>query len=55
MIERHNFLRNSIFIRLFIYVWLHWVFIAVHGRSLIAASRDSSLIVVASPVEEYGL
>lgn len=29
---------------LFIYFWLHWVFIAVHGLSLVAASRGSSLL-----------
>ena len=35
---------NSIFflINLFIYFWLHWVFIAVRGLSLAVASRDYS-------------
>ena len=28
----------------FIYFWLHWVFIAAHGLSLVAASRGSSLL-----------
>ena len=27
---------------LFIYFWLHWVFVAVHGLSLVAASRGYS-------------
>ena len=26
----------------FIYFWLHWVFVAVHGLSLVAASRGYS-------------
>ena len=29
---------------LFIYFWLHWVSIAVHGLSLLAASRAYSLV-----------
>ena len=29
---------------LFIYFWLHWVFVAVHGLSLVAASRGYSLL-----------
>ena len=32
------------FIYLFIYFWLHWVFVAVHGLSLVAASGDHSLL-----------
>ena len=28
------------------YVWLHWVFTAVHGLSLVVASRGYSLVVV---------
>ena len=42
--------------------WLRWVFVAVHGLSLAAASRGYSLAVacrlltdVASPVVEHGL
>ena len=31
---------------LFIYFWLHWVFVAVHGLSLAVASGDYSLVVV---------
>ena len=27
---------------LFIYFWLHWVFVAVHGLSLVAASGGNS-------------
>ena len=38
---------------LFIYFWLHCVFIAVRGLSLVAASR--LLIAVASLVAEHGL
>ena len=41
--------------------WLHWVFIAVHGLSLVSVSRGYSLVVVcglvsaiASPVVEHG-
>ena len=33
------FFKNK-FIYLFIYFWLHWVFGAAHGLSLVAASRD---------------
>ena len=42
---------------LLIYFWLHWVFIAAHGLSLVAVSRGYSLVavnmfllLVASPV-----
>ena len=38
---------------LFIYFWLHWVFVAERGLSLVAASGP--LIAVASLVEEQGL
>ena len=31
-----SFLNN--FIYLFIYLWLHWVFVALHGLSLVEAS-----------------
>ena len=51
-----------IFIYVFIYFWLHWVFVAAHGLSLVVASRGYSLvaenghlIVVASLVLERGL
>ena len=45
---------------LFFNFWLHWVFVAVHGLSLVAASRGYSvvhglLIAVASLVAEHGL
>ena len=30
------------FVCLFVYFWLHWVFIAVQGLSLVAASRGYS-------------
>ena len=48
-------------INLFIYFWLRWVFVAVHGLSLVAASGGYSsvvcrlLIAVASLVAEHGL
>ena len=38
---------------LFIYFWLLWVFVAVHGLSLVTAS--GLLIAVASRVAEHGL
>ena len=41
------------FFNLFIYFWLSWVFVAVHGVSLVAAS--GLLIVVASLIAEHGL
>ena len=47
---------------LFIYFWLHWVFIAVRGLSLVNRERGllfvavrGLLIVVASLVVEHGL
>ena len=57
-----------LFINLFIYFWLHWVFIAVRGLSLVAASGGfysllrcagvavcGLLIAVASLVAEHRL
>ena len=38
---------------LFIYFWLHWVFVAAGGLSLVAAS--GLLIVVASLAAQHGL
>ena len=45
-----------------IYLWLHWVFVAAHGLSLVAASRKSLsselgalLIAVVSLAAEPGL
>ena len=35
---------------LFIYLWLHWVFIIVHGLSLVATGRGSSLVAVLGPL-----
>ena len=35
-----SFFKN--YLLLFFYFWLCWVFIAVHGLSLVAASRDYS-------------
>ena len=42
------------------YFWLRWVFVAVHGLSLVAASRGYAslgwlLIAVASLVAEHGI
>ena len=55
-------LGSSLFIYLFIYLWLPWVFIAVQGLSLVAKSRGHSLVVmqgllsvVASLVAEHKL
>ena len=43
-------------------IWLHWVFVASRGFSLVSASRGYSLVAVhglriagASPVEEHRL
>ena len=33
-------------LKIFIYFWLHWIFIAAHGLSLVAASRLYPLVVV---------
>ena len=53
---------SLIFIHLFIYFWLHWVFVAARGLSLVAASGGllfitvrGLLIAVASLVAEHGL
>ena len=47
---------------LFIYFWLHWVLVAVHGLSQVVSSRGYSLVVVlrfliavVSLVAEHGL
>ena len=37
-----DFFLNKLFIYLFIYLWLHWVFVAVRGLSLVAVSRGYS-------------
>ena len=34
------------FNKTFIYFWLHWVFVALHGLSLVAASGCDSLVAV---------
>ena len=54
----HNIFKSNIFI----YFWLHWVFVAVRGLSLVAMSGGYSflavrrlLVAVASLVEEHGL
>ena len=53
---------NTFFKNKFIYFWLHWVFVVVHGLSLLAASRGllfvavpGLLIAVASLVAEHRL
>ena len=57
---KNNFKKINLFI-LFTYFWLHWVFVAVRGLSLVVASGGYSslqcglLIVVASLVAEHGL
>ena len=55
------FLKINLF-TLFIYFWLHWVFIAAHGLSLVVASgvilfvsMHGLLIAVASLAVEQGL
>ena len=49
-------------LKLFIYLWLCWVFVATCGLSLVVPSRDNSLVVVhwlfiviASLIAEHGL
>ena len=37
-------LTEPLFVCLFVYFWLHWVFIAVHGLSLVVASGGYSLL-----------
>ena len=60
LINVSGFLKNKFI--LFIYFWLHWVFVAVRGLSLVAASRGllfvavrRLLIAVASLVVEHRL
>ena len=50
------------FINLFIYLWLHWVFVAARGlfsscgeRGLLFVAVRGLLIAVASLVAEHGL
>ena len=50
------------FFKKIMYFWLYWVFFAVHGLSLVAASRGCSVVVVfrlhiavASLVVDHGL
>ena len=33
-----------------IYFWLHWIFVAAHGLSLVAVSGDHSLVAVLGPL-----
>ena len=57
------FLKNKfIYFYLFIYFWLHWVFVAARGLSLVAVSGGLLFILVrrlltavASLVAEHGL
>ena len=52
---------HILFFLIFIYFWLHWVFVASKGLSLVEVSGGYSLAVVcglpvvASFVEEHGL
>ena len=58
-----SILSLSFFKNKFIYLWLHWVFVAACGLSLVAASGGGLLfivvrrllIAVASLVAEHGL
>ena len=58
--SRNFFLKNK-FIYVFIYLWLHWVFVAVWAFSscskwgLLFVAVHGLLIVVASLVAEHGL
>ena len=47
------FLDLILFIYLFVYLWLHWVFVAVRGLSLVVVR--GLLLAVASLVAEHGL
>ena len=39
----HNLIFNFFFFTMYLFTfWLHWVFIALHGLSLVAASRGAS-------------
>ena len=42
----HDLMAHFLFKKKLFLFWLPWVFIAAHGPSLVAASRDCSLIVV---------
>ena len=46
-------LSDTVLIYLYIYFWLHWVFNAVHGLSLVAVRGP--LLMGASLVAEHGL
>ena len=35
----HSFESLQVFLKFIIYFWLHWVFVAVHGLLIAAASR----------------
>ena len=47
-----GFLKNFFF-KLVYYFWLPWVFIAVHGLSLVAANRGFSLVAQASHCSDF--
>ena len=56
------FFKINLFIYLFIYFWLHWVFISAHGlfssggeRGLLFVAARGLLIAVASLVVEHGV
>ena len=53
IISSNMFSFFEIFIYLFIYFWLHWVFVVARGLSLVAVR--GLFIVVASPAVEHGL
>ena len=39
-------MRKSLFLKIFVYFWLHWIFIAVCRFSLVAASGGYSTVAV---------
>ena len=47
------FLKNKFIYLFIIYFWLHWVFVAAHGLSLVAVR--GLLIAVAFLVAEFGV
>ena len=46
MLNTCLFVFNNIFYLLFVYLWLHWVFVAARRLSLVVVSRGYSLATV---------
>ena len=42
----NSFLKNYLFYYYYLLFWLHWVFVALHGLSLVVASGAYTLVVV---------